>query len=169
MTTIKVQFHWATYRPDARQYKQQSIEVNPFLPEGSQPLVEIELPVNLLANAEDYLKAGIEGNKSPTPILSIAAVKYLVDEWEKVFSDVSLDDFKSKVEDDWEVIKDTTDAQNFPQQEVWEEDDPSVTDYEKANPNVEHDNWDEVVSPETEAEPWDEKQEDWGSEPNFDN
>ena len=160
MTTIKVQFHWATYRPDARQYKQQSIEVNPFLPEGNQPLVEIELPVNLLANAEDYLKAGIEGNKPPTPILSIAAVKYLVDEWEKVFSDISAEDFKPKVEglDDWEEglgeVKDY----------------PTTEDFEKENPNVEHDNWDEAVSPETEEPiPWNEKDEDWGSEPNFDN
>ena len=152
MTTIKVQFHWATYRPDARQYKQQSIEVNPFLPEGNQPLVEIELPVNLLANAEDYLKAGIEGNKSPTPILSIAAVKYLVDEWEKVFSDVSPDDFTphlSNADADWSA--------DLPQS------DPSgIT-------GTDDNSWDEVVSPETEAEPWDEKQEDWGSEPNFDN
>ena len=152
MTTIKVQFHWATYRPDARQYKQQSIEVNPFLPEGNQPLVEIELPVNLLANAEAYLLAGVEGNKPPTPILSIAAVKYLVDEWEKVFSDVSPDDFKP-----------TQDAQDFATQEEW---DKAVID---PTPQTTDDNWDDVVSPETEAEPWDEKQEDWGSEPNFDN
>ena len=158
-TTIKVYFKWDEYRPDNRQYKQQSMLVWPLLDGDEVIKVEMDLPVSLLANAEEYLKAEIEGNKPPTPIFTIKAQKYLVDEWEKVFSDVSPNDFKPKVEglDDWEEglgeVKDY----------------PTTEDFEKENPNVEHDNWDEVVSPETEAEPWDEKQEDWGSEPNFDN
>ena len=149
-TTIKVYFKWDEYRPDNRQYKQQSMLVWPLLDGDEVIKVEMDLPVNLLANAEEYLEAEIEGNKPPKPIFSIAAVKYLVDEWEKVFSDVSPDDFTphlSNADADWSA--------DLPQS------DPSgITEPE--------DNWDDVTTTE-EPIPWNEKDEDWGSEPNFDN
>jgi len=138
MTTIPVQFVWSVYRPDARQYKQQSIEVMPFVAIGNQPTVEIDLPIELLANTTEYLA------KSKDPILSIAAVKYLVDEWEKIFSDpqVSPEDFKAKVEDaDWG-------------------DDLPKTNSEKVAEQV--DTWDEVDKTEKPEEQWDETTEDWG-------
>lgn len=148
MTTVKVEFHWATYRPDARQYKQQSMEVTPFLPEsGNQPIIEVDLPTKLLANAEEYLKAGIEGTKLPQPILSIAAVKYLVDEWEKVFSDpqVALDDFKPATDDN----------------DNWDENDVAVPQDAGSSDD---DNWDEVDKTENPEEQWDDTAEDWGED-----
>jgi hypothetical protein len=164
MTTVKVVFAWNMYRPDNRQYKQQSIEVTPYMGDES-PMVEIELPVELLANAEDYLKAGIEGKKPPQPILSVKAVKYLVDEWEKIFSDpkeVEPEDFFTKptIEDKDGWVDKTDDWDTTPNE--------PKTNSEKATEQL-NDNWDEVEKTETPDPVWDEKQEDWGTEPNFDN
>ena len=134
------------YLPDARQYKQQSTKVVPMI-DGAFPEAEIELPVEMLANAEAYLLAGVEGTKLPKPYLTPKAWKYLVDEWEKVFSDVSPDDFK-------------------PKEEVWEEPEPEL--FGTGETLTEQEPWDDVTTTE-EPIPWNEKDEDWGSEPNFDN
>jgi hypothetical protein len=173
-TTIKVYFKWDEYRPDNRQYKQQSMLVWPLLDGDEVIKVEMDLPVSLLANAEEYLKAEIEGNKPPTPIFTIKAQKYLVDEWEKVFSDISPDDFKPAVDnggwDDPSTEEETKAAKELQNaDDNWPQATPQNDEWGDTIPQTDNENWDEVVIPETEAEPWDEKQEDWGHEPNFDN
>jgi len=152
MTTVKVRFVWSTYRPDARQYKQQSMEVMPFVgKQSTQPEIEIELPVNLLANAEEFIKAPIEGKPEPTPILSIKACKYLVDEWEKVFSDeeISPDDFNPS-------LPLTVSDDN------WGDEQPKTNSEKATEQSAEDDNWDETDKTENPEEQWDEKDEDWG-------
>jgi hypothetical protein len=119
------------------------MEFMPFIGNPpTQPIIEIDLPIELLKNHTEYLA------KSRDPILSIAAVQYIREEWRKGgFSDpeVTFEDFKPKVEspdDNWgEPIKASL-----------------------ASPLDDDGNWDEVEKPETTDSPWDEKQEDWGTD-----
>lgn len=156
MTTIPVQFVWSVCKPDERQYEQNSMEFMPFVGNPpTQPIIEIDLPIELLKNHDEYLA------KSKDPILSIAAVQYIREQWRKCgFSDpeVAPEDFKPTTEDDnWgDPIRSSLSS-------------PTEDDSKKASEQLDS-NWEETEKPETTLDPvWDEKQEDWGTEPNFDN
>jgi hypothetical protein len=150
MTTVKVHFSIIEYLPDNQQYKQQSTKTVPML-DGEFPEVELDLPVELLANSEAYLLAGVEGNKLPKPYLTPKAWRWITDQFKKELSDVSLDDFKPNPElnnaGDWDVVGNDLEVIR--------------TNSEKATEQL-NDGWDEAEKPTTTDEPWDETTEDWG-------
>ena len=134
MTNTTVLFRWNIYRPDQREYRQQSIEL---LPDYD---VAISVPVTneYLYNSEDILQALIAGDKQPSAKLTVAGLKYVVDQFDAVFLPKPATK-PDEVEDDWEADlraepeKNTTpatdsedwemdlDAANKPDEVAWDE------------------------------------------------
>jgi len=156
MSTVKIMFQWNIYRPDNRSYKQQSMELQPI----NAKRVMIDLPTNLLVNAEEVLLAEMSNSEMPEYVLSLDAVKYLVDEWEKVFSDPNDEEeyYKELLKDnDWDEVDTSTPIAN----DDWDEADtatPDANDNWDDSTNDETDDWGESNN-ESDETPWDDN--DW--------
>lgn len=169
-TTVSVMFQWVEYRPDNRQFKQQSILTLPTTGRNSLPvIVVIEVPAKpeYIINATDIIKAPLEGNPEPPAIFTPSGIRYLVDEWEKCFHDVEPSDFESKptVEDAGWGTEET--SQKSVKTDDWGEPEPELygtgetkTEWE-ATTEDDNSDWEEA-KPKTEDAPWDETTEDWG-------
>jgi len=141
MSTVKITFLWTTYKPDARAYKQQSIELQPLVQK-----IAIDMPVNLLVNSEEVLLAELSNSTMPEYILSLDGVKYLVDQWEKVFSDATVEEeFFNKIKEE------ATDWSDTETMEDWE---TATSENETTEDN---DDWGEPEN-ETSDAPW---EDDW--------
>ena len=139
MTDITLAFRWNIYRPDQREYRNQSLEL---LPDYD---VAVSVPVTneYLYNSEDILQALVlqelmAGDKPPSAQLTVAGLKYVVDQFDAVFLPKPATK-PDEVEDDWEADlraepeKNTTpatdsedwemdlDAANKPDEVAWDE------------------------------------------------
>src|SRR3972149_6156654 len=98
MTNTTLLFRWKIYHPDQREFRNQSLEL---LPDYD---VAISVPVTneYLYNSEDILQALIAGDKQPSAQLTVAGLKYVVDQFDAVFLP-KLAAKPDEVEEDWEA------------------------------------------------------------------
>ena len=134
-------FMWLVARVDDRQYRQNSTELQP-----DNFIVGVEIPVETryVWNAEEILKAPLEGNQEPAPIYTPEALRYCLDklgEYLRDPDDVQKEDLKPEDEDDW-----------------------GDTSTEPTNVAGVDDGWSDAIDTDDEHkedEKWDEKEEDW--------
>ena len=81
MRNITLLFRWKIYHPDQREYRNQSLEL---LPDYD---VAISVPVTneYLYNSEYILQTLIAGDKQPSAKLTVAGMKYVVDQFDTIF------------------------------------------------------------------------------------
>lgn len=145
--TVLINFLWETYRPDQREYRQNSVELNPSVGDGKYPaVVQVKVPLQheYIANSEAIISAQLTAGDEPKPVLTIAGMKYIQDQFDAVLKDAEVvkpDDFK--------------DDSNWHDDEDW-----GVTTTSIPVPADDED-WSDAT--ETPAdEPWNEAEEDWG-------
>ena len=72
---ISINFKLLSIQPGSRSYNQGIFEpVTDFL-------VQVEIPVKYIVNGEKYLTDPMQGNKPPTPILTIEGWAYVEDQF----------------------------------------------------------------------------------------
>src|SRR5512139_1084685 len=100
MADVILYFDWNTFRPDQRQYRQQSVELQPGVETlgalgtslGALGTCRIAIPVALahdfIHNSEEIIQARLGNNaKEPYPILTLQGMKYVIDLFDEVFKD----------------------------------------------------------------------------------
>src|SRR5574341_182517 len=137
MTEIMAKFMWIVARPDNRQYRQNSAELQP---ENFWFGVEIPLEKDYIFNAEEILVAQLgSGNVDvPQPIYTAKALQFCLDKLGEYLhdpEDIKPEDFTS--EDDW---SDNTTSKSSEPTESWGEDEKEDKD-EKWDESEEK--WDE--------------------------
>jgi len=139
MTDVPVKFIITVVRPDQRQYRQQEVEL------VCQQELQVLVPLNneMVANSEDVIQAKLgSGNvASPNPVLTVAGLKYVIDQFDNVFLKVE-EKSATKTDD-----------------EDWMEEDTKPTAEKKSAPKVEED-WENDTKKPDEV-PWDEDTENW--------
>lgn len=143
-TNIGIQFIVEKYRPDNRQYKQQSLELVPL---KEKLLVQVEIPVQgNFVNADMLLSAPLTGDTPPEPILNIVGLKAIIDQFEATFSDEEKVDvpWSDSDNDDWG----TEESEDWGEETAGSIETPS-----------DDDEWEEETN--TPDEAWDENEESW--------
>ena len=139
MTDVPVKFVVTVVRPDQRQYRQQEVEL------VCQQELEVLVPLTneYVANSEDVIQAKLgSGNvASPNPILTVAGLKYVIDQFDNVFLKVEEKETAKTDDEDW------GDEEETPKKE-------------KPVAKVENEDWDEPADPSEEV-PWDSDDEKW--------
>jgi len=139
MTDILIKFTAIVIRPDQRQYRQQEIEM------VCQHELEVPMPLinEYVANSEKIIQwqLGTVHVLEPNPILTVAGLKYVIDQFDNVFL---------KVEEK-EVAK--TDDEDWGEEETEKK-------AEKLASKVEDEDWEESPDPNEEV-PWDSDDEKW--------
>jgi len=123
MADIPVKFIITVVRPDQRTYRQQEVEL------VCQQEMQVLVPLNheMVANSEDVIQAKLgSGNvAAPNPILTVAGLKYVIDQFDNVFMkvDEKPDQPQKFEEDDWgeEETKPTEKKSAPAEEEDWEE------------------------------------------------
>lgn len=165
---------WKTLRPDTRQYKQQSIEV-----EFSQPIA-VDIPAEMVYKTVKDPKTG-----EITDILTPAGLRYVQEQFEKLFTEQAEGGWETTAsktvqkaedegweapatssdgtEDDWGDVKSTKGAED----EGWETETSKVNEATFLNGDVQHskpdDDWTTLIEDEPKA-----KTSDEGWDPTFD-
>lgn len=91
MTDVILYFDWNTFRPDQRQYRQQSIELQPGMETlGVLGACRIAVPVPLehdfIHNSEEIIQARLGSNvKEPYPVLTLVGMKYVIDKFDLLY------------------------------------------------------------------------------------
>jgi len=139
MTDVPVKFVVTVVRPDQRQYRQQEIEL------VCQQELQVLVPLTneMIANSEDIIQAKLgSGNVSiPNPVLTVAGLKYIIDQFDNVFLKVEEKEAAKTDDEDW------GDEEETPKKE-------------KPVAKVENEDWDEPADPSEEV-PWDSDNEKW--------
>jgi hypothetical protein len=155
-TTVPVLFSWDDFKPDQRVYRQQSISLTPHVGDHTL-MIKIDVPLEhtYIANAEEIIQAKIaNGSKAPEPILTLAGVRWIVDQWDEVFykTEAEKEEIKATEDDDWGETKTTTDDE-------WGDTPATVSQPAQAA----DDEWAEESKSDDKDAAWDETKEDWGS------
>lgn len=102
MEQVTLHFEWGIYRPDQREYRNQSIELHPSW--GSTQLIAVDVPLNhnLIANSEQIIQQKLAGDLLDIPVLTITGLKYVIDQFDAVFLP-TLATKPDEVEEDWEA------------------------------------------------------------------
>jgi hypothetical protein len=143
---VKVLFKWTILRADSRQYRQQSMELEPI---GVQVAVEVPNTPEYVWNTLQTLQAGTN-QQVDLAVLTPAGVRYVQDQVEKLYLDeeVSSEDFGGDGWDDNEPTATTKEADDG-----WGEE---TTDPVEAA----EDEWEEGGSSDAD-EKWTEDEEGW--------
>lgn len=150
---IKIYFEWSSYQPDQRPYRQNSVHLFPTSHVegvgGPSPKIELSVPLDdkYIANYEDIMVMSLSNQAQPTPVLTLAGMRYVLDQFDAVLldADMVMIDPVQEAEpdaDDWVP---------------WVENVPALS-----KPSLEttgDDEWAEA--PDADAK-WDEANEDWG-------
>lgn len=111
--TVPVYFAWNSFMPDHRQYKQNSIVLNP-----ADIYVQVDVPLkrDYITNTEKLLVNGLYAEKGD-PILTPLGMRYCMDQLESVLPDVPLKstDFEPDLEEDdgWDKGEDDIRDEKF--------------------------------------------------------
>ncbi len=143
MTDVPVKFVLTVLRPDQRQYRQQEVEL------VCQQELQVLVPLTneMIANSEDVIQAKLgSGNvANPNPILTVAGLKYVIDQFDDVFLKVEEKPVEETTDKDWDELPD--DGQSIEK---------------KSSKKANDENWDELPEIEDSKEvPWDEDNEKW--------
>lgn len=138
MTDVPVKFTLSAVRPDQRQYRQQEIELYSDI----EVQVLIPLTAEYIANFDPVIQAKLGSGGFENPILTVAGLKYVIDQFDAVF----LKEEEKKVE--------KTDDDD------WGDDLPPAKVSKPAPAKVEEENWDNDTKKPDEV-PWDESTEEW--------
>lgn len=146
---VRALFRWNILRPDTRQYKQQSVEVYPLAVD-----IEVLVPESMVA---------IYNPDGPEVVLTLAGMKYVQDQFEKLYEQVSPESAS-----DWDSDIPSTapkgstnewDDSNFLTGKAPEEEKEETADGWDADPVFDEDNKMSGNAPDTEM--WNEDEEDW--------
>lgn len=148
MADVIVTFNWTVLKPDARQYKQQSIEL---VPVEQQIVVEIPFEEQYIWNYGEY-----DGKKDPKPILTPAGLVYAQQQIEQLLTDPEEEPLTAE---DWGEDEET---------EGFTSDETSDDVWENGNwgdDEASDDGWGDELEEEYAdglgADEWDEDGEDW--------
>lgn len=145
MTDVILYFDWNTYRPDQRQYRQQSVELTPNVCDGlSHTKVAMSIPLEhyLIHNSEAVIQAQLAGDKGIEPVLTLAGMKYVIDKFDLLFKE---EEKKAETKDD----------------EDWGDDLPPATATKPGETAAaDSEDWDNDDKKPEEV-PWDESKEEW--------
>lgn len=137
MTDIPVKFVITVMRPDQRQYRQQEVEL------VCQQEMQVLVPLTneYFANSEEVIQEKLGSGNVPAtnPVLTVAGLKYVIDQFDSVFL---TEDKKAATTDD----------------EDWGDDLPPAKSAEPAK--VEAEDWDNDTKKPDEV-PWEENDEQW--------
>jgi hypothetical protein len=140
MADVPVKFILTVLRPDQRQYRQQEVEL------VCQQELEVVVPLTAeyIANSEEVIQAKLSSGNvlAANPRLTVAGLKYVIDQFDNVFLKVEEKEATKTGDDDW-----------------LEEDTKSAVE-KKSAPKVEEEDWENDTKKPDEV-PWDEKEEEW--------
>lgn len=143
MAEIVLYFDWNTFRPDQRQYRQQSIELHPgtFAPEYASYQVAVAVPLEsrIIYNSEAIIQAKLGNGEEPLPVLTLTGMKYVIDKFDALFEEKKADT-KTTSDDEWEEdlpekSGKTENKETSGSDEEWEEDNknkPDETNWEES-------------------------------------
>jgi len=142
MADVPVKFILTVLRPDQRQYRQQEVEL------FSDQEVEVLVPLTneMISNSEEVIQAKLgSGNvANPNPILTVAGLKYVIDQFDNIFLKPEEKAVQDTKDEDWgDALEDTKSAEKATT--------PASDDLEE---------WEEVKE-ETKDAPWDADNEEW--------
>lgn len=144
MADVTLYFDWNTFRPDQRQFRQRSVEMYPELVKVA---IVIPLEHELVANSEDIIqiRLGSINAPEPDPILTLAGMKYVIDQFGLTFGEKK--ESKETVKDDeWGDEFDTGKEEKT----------------EKASTSND-DEWENEGKESDDKAPWDESTDEWES------
>ena len=143
MAEVIFEFLWEGYKPDQRQYRNQSIELMPLGKEGTSVLIAVPVPLEheLIYNSEAIIQAQLAGNKADDPILTMQGMKYVIDKFDALFSEKEKEATKTDDED-------------------WMEEDTKPAAEKKSATKAEEEDWENDTKKPDEV-PWDEDTENW--------
>ena len=80
--TLAIDFLWLEAKPDNRQYRQNSIVLNPS---GVNVSVNVPLKPEYIANSAEVIKFQLDQGGTPLPVLTPKGLRYCMDELDKEF------------------------------------------------------------------------------------
>ena len=138
-----IEFLWEEFKPDQRQFRNQSISLMPA--HGLLVSVSVPLEHELIHNFDDIIKSTLSGEEKPDPILTMKGLKYVIDGFDNLFGleteEVTL---ANKDDEDWDDL-----GEDEPKKEI------------KSSAKDDED-WDKLDDETTSGEEkWDADNEDW--------
>lgn len=143
MEEVTLYFRWSSYKPDQREYRNQSIELNPSWGTASFITVKVPLKHEYISNSEEIIQAKLASNAPVDPVLTIAGMKYVIDQFDAVFFPVPATKPDEVGDDDWET-------------------DLGGSEPEKKSAPATDEDWEtDLTTDKPDEVAWDETEEDW--------
>lgn len=107
--TLAIEFLWLEAKPDNRQYRQNSIVLNPS---GVNVSVNVPFKPEYIANSAEVIKFQLDQGGTPLPVLTPKGLRYCMDELDKEFQSDLEDEKEETPETEWSDEEEDTDNMN---------------------------------------------------------